>query len=77
MVKTQNIDTVALDGWLKNSGYRMNHFSDTLGITRQSFSNKCKGKTQFKLSEVYVIAHMLGMTDQEKDSIFFPKNVKL
>ena len=76
MVKTQNIDVDTLAEKRKKAGIRSSKFCEELGLSRQSFCNKCNGKTKFRLSEVYVMAHMLGLTDEEKNAIFFPDIVK-
>lgn len=75
MVKTQNIDTELLAKAIDASGIKSSHFADTLGISRQSFNNKCRGKSQFKLSEVYVMGDLLKLSNEKKDEIFFPKKV--
>ena len=77
MVKTRNIDVDQLGNILAKSGYKSSHFADTLGISRQSFNNKCRGKSQFKLSEVYVMADLLRLSDEKKNEIFFPDEVQL
>lgn len=76
MVKTRNIDIDALNDAIKESGIKSQKFADTLGITRQSFNNKRNGKTQFKLSETFVMGVLLGLNDEQKNAIFFPENVK-
>lgn len=76
MVKTQNIDVEKLALARKKSGIKSSKFCEELGISRQAFSNKCKGKTQFRMSEVYVMGDLMRLTDEEKDAIFFPNDVK-
>ena len=75
MVKTQNIDTELLDDAIKKSGLRPTFLADTLGISRQMFNRKRRGMNSFRLSEVYVMASLLGIDDEMKDRIFFPKIV--
>jgi len=77
MVKTQNIDVEKLSLARKKAGIMSSRFCEEMGISRQSFCNKCKGKTRFRLSEVFVMATLMGLTDEEKNAIFFPKDVNV
>lgn len=73
MVKTQNIDTAQLDQAIADSGLKTNFIIEKLGISRQAFDKKRKGKNSFRLSEVYVLCDLLKITDDaKKNSIFFP-----
>ena len=74
MVTTQHIDSALLDKAIKNSGLRISHIVEQLGISRQGFNDKRKGRTPFRLSEVYVLCDLLKITSDElKEKIFFPK----
>ena len=72
MVKTQNIDTLKLDNAIEKSGYKVGYLVDTLGISRQAFDKKRKGKNAFRQSEVYVLCDVLRLSDAERKEIFFP-----
>ncbi len=73
MVKTQNVDTALLDQAIANSGLKTNFIVEKLGISRQAFDRKRRGKNSFRLSEVYVLCDLLKITDDaKKNSIFFP-----
>ena len=72
MVKTQNVDTKRLDEAIEKSGYRIGHIVDTLGISRQAFDMKKKGRYAFRQSEVYVLCDILNLSEEEKKLIFFP-----
>lgn len=73
MEKTQNIDTTLLDLAIENSGLKTSYISDTLGISRQAFDRKRKGKIAFRKSEVYVLCDLLKINDTGlKMKIFYP-----
>ena len=75
VVRARNVDTERLDAAIKKSGLRPGYIVEQLGITRQGFDYKRKGKTTFRQSEVYVLCDLLGLTDQEKIEIFFPERL--
>ncbi len=72
MVKTQNVDTMLLEDAITRSGLKVNYILEQLGITRQAFDNKRKGRTAFRQSEVYVLCDLLKLDDERKLKIFFP-----
>jgi len=72
MVKTQNIDTALLDEAIEKSGLRIAHIVEKLGISRQAFDRKRKGKYAFRQSEVYVLCDLLNLDDEKRSLIFFP-----
>ncbi len=44
-----------------------------IGISRKAFWSKCKGKTEFKQSEIAKVIELLG--DEYGTAIFFPASV--
>ena len=44
-----------------------------LGISRKAFWSKCKGKTEFKQSEIAKIIELVG--SENGTAIFFPESV--
>ena len=72
MVKTQNVDTTLLDEAISKSGLRITYIVEQLGISRQAFDRKRKGKYSFRQSEVYVLCDLLNLDDEKKNLIFFP-----
>ena len=70
MVKTQDVDTVLLDKYIEDSGLRISFITDTLGISRQAFDKKRKGKVSFRASEVFVLCTLLKIPELEKPKIF-------
>lgn len=74
MEKTQNIDTELLNKAIEDSGLRTSFICDTLGISRQAFDKKRKGKICFRKSEVYVLCDLLRISDNSlKTKIFYPE----
>lgn len=74
MVKTQNIDVELLDKAIDESGLKIQYIVDALGISRQAFDNKRKGKVAFRKSEIYVLCDLVRITDGDlKEKIFYPK----
>jgi predicted transcriptional regulator len=72
MTKTSTIDSTLLKEKINESGLKSSYIADTLGISRQSFSNKIKGETSFRASEVYVMCDLLRLDGNERIKIFFP-----
>lgn len=75
MVKTQNIDTVLLEDAIERSGLKVNYILEQLGITRQAFDHKRKGRNAFRQSEVYVLCDLLKLDNDSKVKIFFPEKL--
>lgn len=74
MLKTQNIDVELLEDYIKKSGLRIGFICHQLGISRQMFDRKRKGKNSFRQSEVYVLCDLLKISDDAtKVKIFYPK----
>jgi len=72
MLKTQNIDSAKLFKAMEKKGIKTSKFCEVFGISRQAFWKKCKGITQFRMPEVYVMCDLLNLSDEEKVEIFFP-----
>ena len=70
MVKTQYVDSDAIERYIENSGIRMNFLAQQLGISRQAFKRKCKGDIPFRVPEVYVMCDLLRIPESEKGKIF-------
>jgi hypothetical protein len=70
LVKTQGVDTALLDDFIKKSGLKVGFIVDTLGISRQAFNQKRKGKYSFRAPEVYVLCDILKIPDDVKPKIF-------
>lgn len=70
------VNTQLLDKKLEQSGYRISHIVNTLGLSKNGFDKKRKGITPFRAAEIYVISDLLKLTDQEKDAIFYAPEVE-
>ena len=70
MVRTQDVDTLLLDDYIKKSGLRVDFIVKTLGISRQAFDKKRKGITSFRAPEVYVLCDLLKIPEDVKPKIF-------
>lgn len=70
MVKTQNVDTDLLNSYIEKSGLKISFLAGQLGISRQAFDMKRKNVNSFRISEVFVLCNLLGITDEDKEKIF-------
>ena len=73
MVKAQNVDIKLLNDVIEKSGLRNSFICETLGISKQSWSNKRRGVTAIRQSEVFVLSVLLHLEKEEAEKIFFPK----
>lgn len=70
MVKTTSVDSDALTYYIKKSGMKVGRIVAELGISRQGFDKKRKGKIAFRASEVFVLCTLLNIPDDERQKIF-------
>ena len=66
------VNTQLLDDYIATSGLKVGYIVEKVGLSRQGFDKKRKGKTPFRVSEIYVISDLLRLTDDEKNKIFYP-----
>ena len=52
-------------------GYQMTEFADAIGMSRPTFRNRMRGKTQFRISEVQTICARLGIKPEDMSAYFF------
>ena len=69
------VNTQLLDAKISESGFRINHIVDTLGLSRAGFDKKRKGKNPFRAAEIYVLRDLLKLTTDEEKQIFFADKV--
>lgn len=68
------VDTQYLEKMIDESGKTKSHIAKRLGMSRQSFFQKCSNKSDFRLSEVDALCKELNITRlSEKEKIFFRK----
>lgn len=67
---------VALRQRINDSGMTMVAISKKTGILRETLYNRLNGKGEFNASEMMSLSGVLGMSNDERDSIFFAKEVE-
>lgn len=70
------LNTQLLDARIEQSGLKVGHIVDTLGLSRNGFDKKRKGKTPFRTAEIYVLCDLLKLNDTDKTDIFFADKVE-
>lgn len=68
-------DSNALRERIKQSGMKYRYVAERVGITPYALQRKIDNESEFKVSEVDVLADLLGLTLWEKDAIFFSKQL--
>ena len=65
------MNSVLLEEKMKSSGLKYSYIADQLGISPQGFIKKRKGQIPFTIREVGLMKTLLGLTNSERDKIFF------
>ena len=65
------MNAVLLKEKMDSSGLKYNYIAEQLGISPQGFIKKRKGVIPFTIKEVSLIKDLLGLTNAERDKIFF------
>ena len=73
-MKTQHIDEKLLNEYISNSGLRIDYICTQLGLSTTAFHNKRKGKTPFRVSEIYVLCDLLHINNDDKTKIFYAES---
>ena len=68
-------DTYKLYYKIKKGGFKISYLSEQLGLSRQGLSNKINGESEFYASEISKISELLKLTPEEREDIFFKKEV--
>ena len=68
-------DKQALFKAIERKGFFKKHIAFALNISYQSFLNKVNGRSEFTASEIEKIKNVLGLTDIERNAIFFAKRL--
>ena len=71
------VNTQLLDEKIKESGFRIEHIVNTVGLSRNGFDKKRKGINPFRVAEIYVLCDLLHISEDEKQQIFFAQKVGL
>lgn len=69
------VNTQLLDMKIEESGLRIGYIIEKIGLSRNGFDKKRKGKTPFRIAEIYVLCDLLRLSDSEKSEIFFADKV--
>lgn len=56
---------------INDAGMKIGFIAQELGITVYGFYNKINNKTEFKASEISKIKHILNLSQEEVEAIFF------
>ncbi len=73
IVREPLVNTALLDQYIANSGLKTSFICTQLGISRQAFDKKRKGRFAFRGAEMYVLCDLLHISDVDKPKIFYPK----
>ncbi len=68
-------DSVALRKAVSDSGLKYNKIAGKMGITPYSLQKKIDNETEFKASEIVRLSELLCLSEAERSSIFFAKEV--
>ena len=55
----------------KEKKITLQEIADAVGLTRQGLFKKIENRSEFKLSELEKISKLLGLTNEQKQAIFF------
>ena len=69
------IDSKRLREEIKKRGLRLGWMAERLEISYQAFWKKLNGQSNFSAADVWEIKKILGLSDEEVESIFFAKDV--
>ena len=67
------INSELLKDKIENSGYRFSWIAKKMNLSPYGLRKKINKETEFKVSEVTKICELLGITDREREVIFFCK----
>ena len=64
------VNTQLLDEKIAESGLYIKFIIDKIGISRNGFDKKRKGKTPFRKAEIYVLVDLLKLSAEDEKAIF-------
>lgn len=64
-------NTELLEAAIKKSGLKKSKIAEHLGVSRGGLTNLINGRAEFRISQVLVLSDLLGLTEAERDAIFF------
>lgn len=69
------VDLERLKKAIHRKGLSYSEIAKALEITRSCMSKKMSGVIDFKVSQVYLLAELLKLSEQERDEIFYKNEV--
>ena len=70
------VNTQLLDEKIVSSGLYLKFIIEKLGLSRNGFDKKRKGKTPFRTAEIYVLCDLLNLSEEDRQDIFFAPKVE-
>ena len=65
------VDFERLKKAIQKIGLSFSDIAKALGVTRSCISHKMRGVIDFKVSQVYLLVEILGLSCEEAEEIFF------
>jgi predicted transcriptional regulator len=60
-----------LEMYIRRAGFTNRDLAKAAGISQTSFYDKMNGRTEFRQSEIKFITNHIGLTNEERDKVFF------
>ena len=60
----------ALNRVIDGAGIKKQKIAETLGISKQTLTNKLNGRSPFQVAEIRPLCELLGINDPLRDAIF-------
>lgn len=64
-------DTARLREYIRQSGYKLGHIAQVMGISANTLRLKLLEESEFKVGEAERLATLLGLTAEERDACFW------
>lgn len=68
------VDSNKLYEAIDKSGLKIEYICEKLGLSYTGFRNKATGLTEFLASEIYILAGLLDLTEEQVKDIFLSNN---
>lgn len=59
---------------VENAGIKYKFLAKSLGITPYGLQKKIENRSEFKASEIYLVAEVLNLSETDRNAIFFCAN---
>lgn len=69
------VDKMRLEDAIRDSGIKRKSLAQKLGISDHALSNKMNNISEFKVSEVLTLEHILNLSEDQTRCIFFRRDV--